>query len=41
MNTDRLKPYVLSLFRFVAGLIFFHYGVAKFLEKRAPKFLGW
>jgi len=32
MNTDRLKPYVLSLFRFVAGLIFFHYGVAKLFK---------
>jgi len=32
MNTDRLKPYVLSLFRFVAGLILFHYGVAKLFK---------
>jgi len=32
MNTDRLKPYLLSLFRFVAGLILFHYGVAKLFK---------
>ena len=32
MNIDRLQPYLLSLFRFVAGLIFFHYGVAKLFK---------
>jgi putative oxidoreductase len=32
MNIDRLKPYLLSLFRFVAGLIVFHYGVAKLFK---------
>jgi putative oxidoreductase len=32
MNTDGLKPYLLSLFRFVAGLILFHYGVAKLFK---------
>src|SRR5262249_26848481 len=32
MNTDRLKPYVLSRFRFVAGLILFHYGGAKLFK---------
>jgi putative oxidoreductase len=32
MNIDRLKPYLLSLFRFVAGLILFHYGVAKLFK---------
>jgi len=32
MNTDRFKPYALSLFRFVAALILFHYGVAKLLK---------
>jgi putative oxidoreductase len=29
MTIDRLQPYLLSLFRFVTGLIFVHYGVAK------------
>lgn len=32
MNIDRLKPYLLSLFRFVAGLILFHFGVAKLFK---------
>jgi putative oxidoreductase len=32
MNIDRLQPYLLSLFRFVAGLILFHYGVAKLFK---------
>jgi putative oxidoreductase len=32
MNVDRLGPYLLSLFRFVAGLILFHYGVAKLFK---------
>ena len=32
MNLDRLGPYLLSLFRLVAGLIFFHYGVAKLFK---------
>lgn len=32
MNSDRLKPYALSLFRFVSGLILFHYGVAKLFK---------
>jgi putative oxidoreductase len=32
MNIDRLQPYLLSLFRFVVGLIFFHYGVAKLFK---------
>ncbi len=32
MNLDRLQPYLLSLFRFVAGLILFHYGVAKLFK---------
>ena len=32
MNVDRLQPYVLSLFRFVTGLLFFHYGVAKLFK---------
>jgi putative oxidoreductase len=32
MNIDRLQPYLLSLFRFVAGLILFHYGVAKLIK---------
>ena len=32
MNTDRLQPYLLTLFRLVAGLIFFHYGVAKLFK---------
>jgi putative oxidoreductase len=32
MAIDRLQPYLLSLFRFVAGLILFHYGVAKLFK---------
>jgi putative oxidoreductase len=32
MNIDRLQPYLLSHFRFVAGLILFHYGVAKLFK---------
>jgi Predicted membrane protein len=32
MNVDRLGPYLLSLFRLVAGLILFHYGVAKLFK---------
>jgi putative oxidoreductase len=32
MNVDRLQPYLLSLFRFVAGLILFHYGIAKLFK---------
>jgi putative oxidoreductase len=32
MNPDRLKPYLLSLFRFVSGLILFHYGIAKLFK---------
>jgi putative oxidoreductase len=32
MNVDRLRPYLLSLFRFVTGLILFHYGVAKLFK---------
>jgi putative oxidoreductase len=32
MTIDRLQPYLLSLFRFVAGLILFHYGVAKLFK---------
>jgi putative oxidoreductase len=32
MNIDRLQPYLLSLFRFVAGLILFHFGVAKLFK---------
>jgi putative oxidoreductase len=32
MNIDRLQPHLLSLFRFVAGLILFHYGVAKLFK---------
>ena len=32
MDADRLKPYMLSLFRFIAGLILFHYGVAKLFK---------
>ena len=31
-NIDRFQPYLLSLFRFVAGLILFHYGVAKLFK---------
>jgi putative oxidoreductase len=29
---DRIQPYLLSLFRIVAGLIFFHYGIAKLFK---------
>ena len=32
MTTDRLQPYLLSLFRLVTGLIFVHYGVAKLFK---------
>ncbi len=32
MQIDRLPPYLLSLFRFVTGLMFFHYGVAKLFK---------
>jgi putative oxidoreductase len=32
MTIDRLQPYLLSLFRFVTGLIFVHYGVAKLFK---------
>ena len=32
MNIDRLQPYLLSLFRFVSGLILFHFGVAKLFK---------
>jgi putative oxidoreductase len=36
MDIDRIaarsQPYLLSLFRFVAGLLFFHYGVAKLFK---------
>ena len=32
MTIDRLQPYLLSLFRFVTGLIFFHFGVAKLFK---------
>ena len=32
MTIDRIQPYLLSLFRFVAGLILFHYGVAKLFK---------
>jgi putative oxidoreductase len=32
MRIDRLRPYLLSLFRFITGLIFFHYGVAKLFK---------
>jgi putative oxidoreductase len=32
MDIDRLKPYLLSLFRFVSGLILFHFGVAKLFK---------
>jgi putative oxidoreductase len=36
MDVDRIvarsQPYVLSLFRFVTGLLFFHYGVAKLFK---------
>src|SRR5258708_36398676 len=36
MSLDRIgaayQPYLLSLFRFVTGLLFFHYGVAKLFK---------
>jgi putative oxidoreductase len=36
MDIDRItahsQPYLLSLFRFITGLLFFHYGVAKLLK---------
>ena len=32
MNIDRVQPYLLSLFRFVTGLIFLHYGIAKLFK---------
>jgi putative oxidoreductase len=32
MVIDRIQPYLLSLFRIVTGLIFFHYGVAKLFK---------
>ena len=36
MDIDRIaaqsQPYLLSLFRFVTGLLFFHYGVAKLFK---------
>jgi putative oxidoreductase len=32
VTIDRLQPYLLSLFRFVTGLIFVHYGVAKLFK---------
>ena len=32
MTIDRLQPLLLSLFRFVAGLMLFHYGVAKLFK---------
>src|ERR1700740_2503046 len=32
MNIDRVQPYLLSLFRFVAGLILLHYGIAKLFK---------
>lgn len=32
MTIDRLQPYLLSLFRFITGLIFVHYGVAKLFK---------
>jgi len=32
MSTDRLQPYLLSLFRFVTGLMLFHFGVAKLFK---------
>ncbi|WP_256561968.1 DoxX family protein [Bradyrhizobium sp. CCGUVB4N] len=36
MNIDRIaarsQPYLLSLFRFITGLLFFHYGVAKLFK---------
>ena len=32
MDTTRVQPYLLSLFRFVTGLIFLHYGIAKLFK---------
>ena len=32
MSIDRVQPYLLSLFRFVSGLVLFHYGVAKLFK---------
>lgn len=32
MDTARVQPYLLSLFRFVTGLIFLHYGIAKLFK---------
>jgi putative oxidoreductase len=36
MDVDRIaarsQPYLLSLFRFITGLLFFHYGVAKLFK---------
>ncbi len=32
MNIDRVQPYLLSLFRFVTGLMFLHYGIAKLFK---------
>jgi putative oxidoreductase len=32
MSIDRVRPYLLSLFRFVTGLVLFHYGVAKLFK---------
>ncbi len=32
MNLDRYQPYLLSLFRFITGLLLFQYGVAKILK---------
>ena len=32
MSIDRVQPYLLSLFRFVTGLMLFHYGVAKLFK---------
>ncbi len=32
MNLDRYQPYLLSLFRFITGLLLFQYGVAKIFK---------
>ena len=32
MDTARVQPYLLSLFRFVTGLMLFHFGVAKLFK---------
>ena len=32
MTIDRIQPYLLSLFRFIAGLTLFHFGVAKLFK---------